>query len=214
MKRKSKQHPRDPVGPDSFFYDPELSDPEPPERIVAVPDESGLDKRNNLRKLESIFAKSVYVAIVFFSLSLTGVMFAQVLLRYVFESPFVGIEEVALLLGAWLYFLGLVYVTRNGEHIHGGVLTLVVKNPNTVRAVRLLMTVLSILACAIFGFFAIKYALFEIQTGRLSSYMRWPKGLWSSSLIAGFVGTQLYLILQLANQILDLKYRLAADRRP
>ena len=66
---------------------------------------------------------------------------------------------------------------------------MVVRNPNGVQAVRLVVTVLGIGACAVFGYFAIKYALFEIQTGRLSSYMRWPKGLWSASLIFGFVGS-------------------------
>ena len=109
---------------------------------------------------------------------------------------------------AWSYFLGVAYVTRNGEHIHGGILTMVVTNRNTVRAVRLLMSVLSILACMVFGYYAIRYALFEINTGRLSSYMRWPKGWWSASLIFGFTGTVAYMVLQALNQFMDLKSHL------
>ena len=100
------------------------------------------------------------------------------------------------------------YVTRNGEHIHGGILTMLVKNGNTVRAVRIFVSFLSIAACIVFGYFATKYALFEIQTGRLSSYMRWPKGWWSASLIVGFAGTSVYLVMQVVNQIADLKFHL------
>ncbi len=208
MSRKSTQHPREPVGADSFIYDPELSNPEPPEHITAIPEGNLVPYDHPVLKLERVFSKTVYIAIVFCAVTLSLLMFGQVLLRYVFKSPFVGIEELGLLFGAWSYFLGIVYVTRNGEHIHGGILSLIVKNKNKIRFVRLFMTVLSIGACAIFGYFAIRYALFEIQTGRLSSYMRWPKGLWSASLIVGFCGTIIYLIMQAVNQIIDYKFHM------
>ena len=74
------------------------------------------------------------------------------------------------------------------------------------------MTVLGIIACAVFGYYAIRYALFEIQTGRLSSYMRWPKGWWSASLIFGFTGTAAYMVLQAVNQFADLLAHLGKDR--
>ncbi len=219
MKKQSRQRPRKPVEADSYIYDPELSSPEPPDRVVAIPGELDFSEEldsprlKKFRDVESKLVNVLFGAVVIFSISLTTIMFAQVLLRYVFKSPFVGIEEVALLFGAWLYFLGFVCVTRNGEHIHGGVLTLIVKQPNTIRTVRFVMSILTTVGCAIFGFYAIKYALFEIQTGRLSSYMRWPKGLWSSSLIVGFSGTFIYLIFQMVNQVLDLRHHLSIDRR-
>ncbi len=206
--RESKQHPRDPVGTDSFIYDPELSTPEPPEHLTAIPEGELAEKMRLVVFTEAVVERLFYIGIIFFGLCLTTLMFAQVLLRYVFASSFVGIEEVSLLLGAWFYFLGMAYVTRNGEHIHGGILTMLVKNGNTVRAVRIFVSFLSIAACIVFGYFATKYALFEIQTGRLSSYMRWPKGWWSASLIVGFAGTSVYLVMQVVNQIADLKFHL------
>ena len=211
MERKSGQHPRPPVGADSFIFDPELEAPEPPPHLTAIPEGALAEKMRPLIAIEAVFERILFVFIIAFGLCLAGLMFAQVLLRYVFASPFVGIEELSLLFGAWFYFLGIAYVTRNGEHIHGGILTMVVANPNAVRAVRLLMTLLGIAACVLFGYYAINYALFEIQTGRLSSYMRWPKGWWSASLIFGFVGTAAYMMLQAANQAVDLAVHL---RRP
>ena len=208
MERQSEQRPRPPVGADSYIYDAELAAPEPPPHLTAIPrGELGPGLRR-LVAVEAIFERIFYFFIIVFGLCLAVLMFTQVVLRYVFASPFVGIEELSLLFGAWFYFLGVAYVTRNGEHIHGGILTMVVKKRNTVRAVRLVMTVLSIAACAVFGYYAIRYALFEIGTGRLSSYMRWPKGWWSASLIFGFVGTVAYMVLQALNQFLDLKTHL------
>ena len=208
MERQSEQHPRPPVGTDSFIFDPELAAPEPPPHLTAIPEGALAERMRWLVSVEAVFERVLYVFIIAFGLCLAALMFAQVLLRYVFASPFVGIEELSLLFGAWFYFLGVAYVTRNGEHIHGGILTMVVKKQNTVRCVRLLMTVLSIAACTVFGYYAIRYALFEINTGRLSSYMRWPKGWWSASLIFGFTGTVMYMVLQALNQFLDLKTHL------
>jgi len=204
MERQSKQRPRAPVGADSFIYDAELAAPEPPEHLTAIPQGELGPGMRRLVAVEAIFERLLYVFIIMFGLCLAVLMFTQVLLRYVFASPFVGIEELSLLFGAWFYFLGIAYVTRNGEHIHGGILTMVVSNRNAIRAVRLAMTLLGIAACVLFGYYAINYALFEIETGRLSSYMRWPKGWWSASLIFGFVGTALYMLLQAVNQAVDL----------
>ena len=211
--RESRQRPRPPVGPASFIYDPELSQPEPPEHLTAIPEGALAERLRWVLSVESVVERILYVFIIAFGLCLAVLMFTQVVLRYVFASPFVGIEELSLLFGAWFYFLGIAYVTRNGEHIHGGILTMVVTNPNVIRGVRLAMTVLGIGACAVFGYFAIRYALFEIQTGRLSSYMRWPKGWWSASLIFGFVATGIYMVLQAVNQLADLMYHLRGPGR-
>jgi len=204
MDRASGQRPRPPVGADSFIYDAELTAPEPPPHLTAIPEGLLAQKLRWLISIEAVFERILFVFVIGFGLCLAALMFTQVVLRYVFASPFVGIEELSLLFGAWFYFLGIAYVTRNGEHIHGGILTMVVSNRNAIRAVRLAMTLLGIAACVLFGYYAINYALFEIETGRLSSYMRWPKGWWSASLIFGFVGTALYMLLQAVNQAVDL----------
>ena len=208
MDRQSEQRPHPPVGAASFIYDPELSNPEPPPHLTAIPEGALAARMRRLVAIEAVFERLLRVFIIAFGLCLAVLMFVQVLLRYVFASPFVGIEELSLLFGAWFYFLGLAYVTRNGEHIHGGILTMVTTNRNAVRLVRFIMTLLGIAACAVFGYYAIKYALFEIRTGRLSSYMRWPKGWWSASLIIGFSATALYMVLQAINQLVDLRAHL------
>ena len=202
------------MGSASFIYDPELSSPEPPPHLTAIPEGALARKMRRLVAVEAVFERLLFVFIIAFGLSLAILMFVQVVLRYVFASPFVGIEELSLLFGAWFYFLGVAYVTRNGEHIHGGILTMVTSNRNAVRLVRLLMTLFGIAACAVFGYYAIRYALFEIRTGRLSSYMRWPKGWWSASLIVGFGATAIYMALQAINQLADLRAHLGSGEEP
>ena len=213
MKRTSERVPDYSAVSEQSADDSQLERHEPPERLSPLPSGVLAEKLRWVLSVEAIVQRVLYVFIIAFGLALAGLMFTQVVLRYVFASPFVGIEELSLLFGAWFYFLGIAYVTRDGEHIHGGILTMVVRNPTAVQAVRLVVTVLGVGACAIFGYFAIKYALFEIGTGRLSSYMRWPKGLWSASLIFGFVATTIYMVLQAVHQFLDLQIRLRTPRR-
>ena len=213
MDRKSEQRPPPPEDEAPPTADPDTGQLEPPERLTPLPKGALAERLRWLIATETIVQRILYVFIVAFGLCLAGLMFTQVVLRYAFASPFVGIEELSLLFGAWFYFLGIAYVTRGGEHIHGGILTMVVRSPNGVQAVRLVVTVFGVGACVVFGYFAIRYALFEIQTGRLSSYMRWPKGLWSASLILGFVGTTIYMMLQALHQFLDLQARLRARTR-
>ncbi|WP_339113161.1 TRAP transporter small permease [Thioclava sp. GXIMD2076] len=200
MTRSSKQHPHEPVGADSYIYVAEVDATDIPDQLTAIPEWQPTGFYGALMRAETLLAGLIFTLLFVFGLALAGLMFAQVLLRYVFHSPFVGIEEIALLFGVWIYFLGMAYVTRNGEHIHGGILTLVVKTPRTIQAVRMLMTVLSLIAASVFAYYAIRYAMFEIDKNRMSSYMRWPRWLWSSSLIAGFGGMVLYLVLQFINQ--------------
>ncbi|TLP55344.1 TRAP transporter small permease [Parasedimentitalea maritima] len=191
-----------------------LTSADPLKYVTAVPEGNvGLAYQFFL-KFEDVYAKILSHGLAFFSVSLAVLMFAQVILRYGLNSPFVGIEEMAILFGAWVYFPSMAYVSRQGEHIHGGILTLVVKSPRAVQKVRLLMTVFSIAACTVFGYFAIKYAFFEIEKGRLSSYLRWPKGIWSFSLVVGFSGTILALIMQCINQLAAIKYREITEIRP
>ncbi len=206
MERESRQHPRDPVEPGaSFIYDPEVTVAEPPEHVTAIPEWEVSDRYAAFMKIEKVYAALLANGLALFSICLAVLMFTQVVLRYGLNSPFVGIEEMALLFGAWIYFPAMAYVSRQGEHIHGGILTLVVKSPRVVQSVRLVMTVLSIIACVVFGYFAIRYAFFEIEKGRLSSYLRWPKGIWSFSLVIGFAGTILALLMQAANQFIDIR---------
>ena len=210
MDRNPERRPPTPEDAPPSIPDPNHSQTEPPERLTPLPKGALAEKLGWVIATEAVVQRILFIFIVAFGLCLAGLMFTQVVLRYAFASPFVGIEELSLLFGAWFYFLGIAYVTRDGEHIHGGILTMVVRSPIGVQAVRLVVTALGVAACAVFGYFAIKYALFEIQTGRLSSYMRWPKGLWSASLIFGFVGTTIYMILQAVHQFLDLQARLRA----
>jgi len=214
MNQPIKQKPMSPVGVDSYSYDAELSTRDTPEHQAAVPqyEVSGLERR--LVKLEKLFDRGFRAMMVFAGLALAILMFAQVILRYVIESPFAGTEEIAILIGVWVYFLGMGYATRVREHIHGGVVSLIVKDAHKIRVIRFINSSVCVIAACAFGYFAIKYAIFVIDKGRLSLYMQWPKGLWSASMIAGFAMMGGYFLMQAVNELRDIRRHRKAATEP
>ncbi len=211
MHDRIKQKPEYPVkDAESFSYDAELSTLDTPPHLTSVTHDEPSGFESLLVGFEAVLAWCFRAMMVLTGLGLAALMFAQVIMRYVLESAFVGIEEAAILLGVWVYFLGMGYATRMREHIHGGIVSLVVSDPFKVRLIRFTGSVLCMIAACVFGYFACKYALFVIEKGRLSIYLRWPRGLWSASMIVGFGMMAGYFLLEAINEFRDLR----RHRRP
>ena len=201
----TKTHTKD------FDYDPELSyRPVPAHSGAIVTDQrskpqyqGGVERR--LLQLEQLLDWLFRAMMLFVGLALAGLMFGQIIMRYLLESPFTGIEEAAVLLGVWIYFLGMGYATREREHIHGGIVSLLVSDPFKVGLIRFSGSMISMIAAVVFGYFACKYAFFVIEKGRMSINLQWPRGLWSGSMIVGFGMMVGYFMLEAIKEYRDLQ---------
>ena len=134
-------------------------------------------------------------------ISLGLLMAAQVFMRYAISSPFLGIEELAPLLALWSYFLGMAYCSRDRDHIEGGVMTLVIKNPQALLLIRLFGSVVSLIALLVFLWFVWGFASFNYSIGRSSPYTGLPKVIWDMSMVTGFTLMSFYGVLQIIAEI-------------
>lgn len=148
------------------------------------------------RYIDALFRMQMIIA----GMGLAALMCLQVVMRYLVESPFAGIEEAAILLGVWVYFPGMGYATRMQEHIHGGIVSLIITEPKTIVLIRIFGAAVCMAAAVVFGYFALKYALFVIAKGRTSINLQWPRGLWSASMIVGFSMMSCYFLAQLIRE--------------
>lgn len=155
-------------------------------------------KKSVLQRFEFLLDYCLKAAMIFSGLGLAILMFAQVIMRYALDSPFAGIEEAAILMAVWTYFLGMGYATKQRAHIHGGIVTLVVSDPFKIEMIRFIGSIICAIAACIFGYYATKYGLYMIEKGRMSLYLQWPKGLWSASMIFGFFMMAGYFLLHAA----------------
>ena len=175
-----------------------------PSYVKAVP-ESAKVNPSLFYRLEARLAQVIAVAMVISTIALGLLMAAQVVMRYGLESPFLGIEELAPMLALWAYFLGMIYATRDQDHISGGIVALIFKNRTLIQVIRLSGSFACLLAVCVFGYFALKFAMFNFDLGRKSIYMRWPKYLWDFSMVTGFALMAFYYCLQIVAEIRDLR---------
>ena len=159
----------------------------------------GTEHKTRWQKFEHILDISLQGAMVFTGLGLAVLIFAQVFMRYVLQSPFAGIEEVAILLAVWVYFIGMGYATKQRAHIHGGIVSLVVHDPYKIEMIRFVVSIVCFFTAFVFGCYAAKYGMFVLEKGRLSLYLQWPKVLWTASMIFGFLLMAGYFLLQIVN---------------
>ncbi|MCV6611904.1 MAG: TRAP transporter small permease, partial [Amphritea sp.] len=206
MQHEKHTNPAQSVGKTKIYdYDPDLSTHPMPPHLHAIPEQPNNRVDTFLMRFERVLNWIFRFMMVVTGLGLAILMFTQVILRYVIELPFTGIEEASILLAVWIYFLGMGYATREREHIHGGIVSLVVKDPDKVGMIRFFGSIVCMIAACIFGYFACKYALKEIDRGRVSINLRWPRGIWSGSMIIGFAMMVGYFLLEAINEFRDLR---------
>ncbi len=202
---------RDLKGPvsETISYADEVIVVQSPSALRPVPEKSDMGRGpyrllELLYRFEKIPAKFLEHVMVFSTLALGFLMALQVLLRYVLKLPFLGIEEMAPLFAVWAYFLGMSFATRHRDHIGGGILTIVFKSPVFIKTVRLIGTTVSFIVVCVFGYYVYNMAIFNMNIGRLSTYMRLPKYLWDFSVVAGCLISGFYLLLQIILESVDL----------
>ena len=84
---------------------------------------------------------------VFFLVGTTLLVFVQVVLRYLFNAPLMGIEEFLLFPMAWLYMGGAAYASYHRAHIDCGIIMLYIKRPMTFKIIKLLRSAVVLGVC-------------------------------------------------------------------
>jgi len=150
-----------------------------------------------LNAVDEVFAASLRWIMFVSLLGLSLTMVAQVLMRYVLQWPFLGIEEMAPLLALWCYFAGMIYSTRHRTHIEGGILALITSRPLILGLARIVGTAVALAALCVFFYYAYAIVQFNMDINRKSAYLRWPRYLWDFSFLVGMAGMAFYLLIQL-----------------
>jgi len=75
-----------------------------------------------MRRFNNLLLSLCKYALIVMVPLMTGIIFVQVILRYVFQSPFSWAEELARYLLIWITCLGSAYAIRDGMHISIGFL--------------------------------------------------------------------------------------------
>lgn len=161
---------------------------------------------DDIRGFERSVLQILKILMILFALALAFLMLATVIMRYGMSNPFLAIEEAAVLLGVWLYFVSAAYVTGTRSHICGGALHLIVKTPEKRKIVKFLTSMLCLFVAGVAFYYAAQYGWFTFDKGRKSTYLQWPKYIWVASMVFGFAMMVYFFLVQTIRDFLDLKF--------
>ena len=143
--------------------------------------------------------KAQRLVTLFLILVLPLLVFVQVLLRYVFKAPLMGIEELMLFPTIWLYMLGGANASMERNHISCGVLTIYIKKEKTNNFFNLVTSILSFLISSWLAFWAFKYFLYSFKVWKVSNLLYIPMFIGESAVFVGVFLMTLYAAMDIFN---------------
>ncbi len=132
------------------------------------------------------------------SLVVVLAIFIQVILRYIFHHPLLGMEEIAIMAVLWLWFLAIASASQRGFHISGGL-------PVTRQSIQDIMGVVYPFVCLlvsfVFGYLCYLYCVWVIEARIISGGLLIP-WIWSvSGAFLGLVLNTVYLTCEAVAKI-------------
>lgn len=141
---------------------------------------------------------------VFFLCSLITLIFVQVLLRYVFNLPLMGIEELMLFPTIWLYMLGSANASQERSHIVVDIADVFIKNQRVLRITHFIKDMVSVIIGVILTYWCFDYFQYSLKIWKLSPLLSIPMFLAESALFIGLFLMTIYSISDLVKNIKSL----------
>jgi TRAP-type C4-dicarboxylate transport system permease small subunit len=139
---------------------------------------------------------------------LTLLIFAQVVARYLFQTAIFGIEETAVYIAIWFYFLGGAVGADQREHISASLADVLVKNQTAQQAIKLFACLVSVLVCAWMVVWSWGLTQWSLSLGMMSTELNIPVGYIHLAMPVGLGLMTLYFFAELIEHGVELVRRL------
>jgi TRAP-type C4-dicarboxylate transport system permease small subunit len=139
--------------------------------------------------------------------------FYQVLMRYVFEIPVMGLEEVLVYPTLWLYFLGSVNASREDTQIKANVLDVFLKTDRAKLIVRVIADVLSLIVVLWLTYWAWDYLRYALRVGKESPTLYIPTIYAECAFFIGLLLMSIYAMWYLVKNVRRLTAPQESSRR-
>lgn len=123
--------------------------------------------------------------------------FVQVVMRYIFEMPIMGLEEVLVYPTLWLYFLGSVNASREDTQIKANVLDVFLKTYRSKLIVRVIADALSLITCSWLTWWAWEYFRYALRVWKESPTLYIPTFYAECAMFIGMTFMTFYVVFYL-----------------
>ncbi len=133
-----------------------------------------------------------------------GGQFFQVMTRYVFEIPVMGLEETLLYPTLWLYVMGAVNASRENTHIRANVLEIFIKTDRQKNILAIVGEALSLIIGCWLTYWAWDFTKYSLRVWKESPTLYLPTFYVDVALVVGLVLMMLFTARQLWQHIREL----------
>lgn len=130
--------------------------------------------------------------------------FVQVITRYVFQVPVMGLEETMLYPTVWLYILGAVNASRENTHIRANVLEIWLTTPRQHRILAIIGEVISLIVGLWLLSWAWEFTRYAWRIWKESPMLYIPTFYSDVALVVGLTLMMVYTVWHMIRHIRDL----------
>ena len=105
--------------------------------------------------------------------TVAAMQFYQVVMRYIFEIPVMGLDELVIYPTLWLYLLGSVNAAREDTQIKANVLDVFLKTDKSRLIVRVIADIMTVAVSLWLTYWAWDYFVYAKTVWKESPTMRW-----------------------------------------
>jgi TRAP-type C4-dicarboxylate transport system permease small subunit len=145
----------------------------------------------------AFLAKAQEIITMLLAIALPVLVFIQVLLRYVFQMPLMGIEELMLFPIIWLYMVGGANASRTRAHIECGILTLYIKRGRSRALFNIIRITISFVVSCWLTYWAYWYFTYSLRSWKLSPLLRYPMFFAEMMVFIGLLLMTFYTLIEL-----------------
>ncbi|HAL64908.1 MAG TPA: TRAP transporter small permease [Bacteroidales bacterium] len=149
----------------------------------------------------SKFERAIMVAT---SVVIVVLVMIQVILRYVFKHPIMGVEEMATLLGFWMYFIGAANGSRERSHIRADLLNVLVKDSRRLVFIKSIVSLFTLTMVALMTNWTWNYVTWSIKTYERSPSLGIPMIYSQVALFVAALLMLLYTLVEFMDYFLQL----------
>lgn len=137
--------------------------------------------------------------------------FIQVITRYLFETPIMGLEEAAIIPTIWLYILGSVNASREDTQIRANVLDIFLKTERARALLQAIADTVSIVVSVWLALWAWDYFAYALRVDKETPTLYLPTIIYESAL---FIGLVLMIAFTLWHLLRNLGFLFGVRQRP
>lgn len=142
-----------------------------------------------------ILGKMQRYIMVITSIVLVGLVVAQVLLRYILKLPLFGVEELACLVGFWMYMTGSATGSRERSHIQADLLHVMIRNARSYAWGKTITSLMTTILSIIMTQWAWNYVVWSFKSWERSPALMIPMIFAQASLLVSSFLMSFYFVI-------------------